>query len=146
MNLKQISNLLANTGNELIPCTLAEVTELEKKFQVVLPHEYKEFLLIMGKGAGEYMLGSSCFYEDLFNLHEWAREIMAENDLPELPSKAFVFWMHQGYMFTYFIANGDPNPKVYFYTEGKEMNDFVLKCDSLIDFYNQQLDVSGIKH
>lgn len=146
MNLKQICDLLLRKGNVLIPCTEVEVTDLEKKFDVIFPAVYKVFLLSMGRGAGEYMLGSSCFYEDLFNLHEWAREIMAENDLPELPSKAFVFWMHQGYMFTYFIANGDPNPKVYFYTEGKKMNDFVLKCDSLIDFYNQQLDVSGIKH
>lgn len=146
MNLKQICDLLVRTGNVLIPCAEVEVTDLEKKFDVIFPAVYRVFLLSMGRGAGEYMLGSSCFYKDLFNIQEGAQELMVENHLPELPEKAFVFWMHQGYMFAYFIADGTPDPKVYFYTEGKNMKHYILDYETLTEFFYGQLEESGIQH
>jgi hypothetical protein len=57
----------------------------------------------------------------LFKLREGAEELLEKDDSPfVLPEKAFVFWMHQGYQFAFFVADGDDDPMVYYYMEGKK--------------------------
>ena len=54
-------------------------------------------------------------------MREWADEMLAENGRPfELPPGAFVFLMHQGYQFMYFVCDGaTDDPPVYYYLEGQ---------------------------
>lgn len=128
----------------LLPCTAAEVEQLEQQYEIKFPAVYKQFLLTMGKSAGRFMLGSSCFFDELPFLEEGAKELLQENNFKELPPNAFVFWMHQGYQFAFFMPNEGDNPPVYYYHEAHHQTDFIKKELSLTDFYKIQLAMSGI--
>jgi hypothetical protein len=54
------------------------------------------------------------------DLHRAADTLLREDGQPLLPKNAFVFLMHQGYHFMYFIADGQSDdPPVYYYLEGE---------------------------
>ncbi|MBI1227718.1 MAG: SMI1/KNR4 family protein [Bacteroidetes bacterium] len=122
--------------SSLVGCSVDEINFIEKSIQAPLPQVFKEFLQIMGKGAGDFLLGSSCFFNELINLNSWAQELLEENDFEKkLPSYAFVFWMHQGYQFAFFHLNTDEDPEVYFYYEGRTRSEFE-KCNLKVsEFY-----------
>ena len=66
---------------------------------------------------------SLIFYDDIFGLRKSAYSLLEENglDVSLLPKNAYVFFMHQGYQFLYFITeNGVDDPFVYYFTEGGE--------------------------
>ena len=53
-----------------------------------------------------------------------ALELLNENDIDNfLTEDDFIFMMHQGYIFWYFKADGNPNPIVHGYQEGKDKPD-----------------------
>jgi hypothetical protein len=65
------------------------------------------------------MIGSD-LRTDSDQLNDWAVELLEEIDVKNfLADNDYVFMMHQGYMFWYFKADGNPNPDVYFYHEGR---------------------------
>lgn len=117
---------ILNLSNQFYPCTEEEVAELEKKVRLKLPKAYREFLLWSGHGLGNFDIGSDIFYEaDLVALQQDARDLLDENNFPqELPDDAYVFWMHGGYMFTFFRVSEGDNPPVHYYNEGLHKTDF----------------------
>jgi|GEM_PF-1206529 len=119
---------------KLRPCDDYEISSFELKCNITLPLIYKKFLLTLGKSAGDYMMGSSAFFDDL-PLWESTKELIEENNLPPLPPDAFPFWMHQGYMAAYFKVTEGDDPPVYLYTEGKENKEFVLDTKTLTGFF-----------
>jgi len=129
-------------SEKIIPCTEREIQMLEQQLGLPLPGAYKEFLLWMGHGAGGFLRGSDCFYDHLPRLHAWAMELLWENGYAEpLPGDAFVFSMHQGYVF-YFVRVGEgDDPPVYFYSEAMETPAFIIKHPNLADFLNYQIEV-----
>ena len=53
-------------------------------------------------------------------MNEWAAELLSEDGVENfLQPDDLVFMMHQGYMFWYFKADGNPDPIVYGYFENK---------------------------
>jgi hypothetical protein len=89
-----------------IPCTKEEVEDLNKWVGHPLPEAYQEFLLWMGHSGGGFLNGSDCFYEHLKNIQVEAKELLREDHFPGvIPENAFVFFMHQGYQFIFFILN-----------------------------------------
>lgn len=64
-----------------------------------LPKAYIEFLKTMGNGTGNrFLSGYSCFSKELFNLKDWAMEILYENEDTELLNKSdYVFIDDAGY-------------------------------------------------
>lgn len=138
-SVAEIVDYLKRKNERLKPCDIYEVKLIEEKYGIALPKVYKEFLLAMGKEAGNYMKGSTVFYKDILNIHGWTKELIFENDLPSLPSDAFPFWMHQGYQAAYFKVTEGENPPVYYFTEGKGYTDFILDTKSLIDFFLVEL-------
>ncbi|RFM27922.1 SMI1/KNR4 family protein [Deminuibacter soli] len=144
---KEVLDILYKSGNLLKPCKEREVKRVEEEYGVRLPSVYIEFLSNMGKGAGDFMLGSSCFYDEIFSLKDWAVELLEENGFRSLPENSFVFWMHQGYQFAFFMLDEGDNPQVFFYTEVNSNNntpDFILQAESLADFFYEELKMSGI--
>ena len=101
-------------------CTQEEVEKIEKHFKVTLPGLYKDFLLRMGHGAGEYLVGTDIFYKYIFDLKEGAEELLEEDNAEfKLPEHVFVFASHQGYQYMYFdLADNMDDPPVYYYLEG----------------------------
>lgn len=141
MTIKLLAELLLSKGIHLQPCNAEDIKKIEQRTGFTLPEEYLEFLSTMGRGAGIFMLGSSVFLDEIFDLEEGAQEIMNDNNLPPLPSNAFVFWMHQGYQFAFFKVNENSNLDIYFFSEGYNMKDYKLMNSSLADFLYDQLEL-----
>jgi len=102
------------------PCSAAEVEGLEDHLRVTLPTAYKAYLRIAGRHAPAAWVGSDCTVDKLPDLQEWGPELLRESGQPPLPPQAFVFAMHQGYQFYYFLADGcSDDPPVFYYLEGE---------------------------
>lgn len=102
---------------KVVGCKIHEIVELEKQLGVFLPETYKEFLLWMGKDPNTFLRGSEIAIEHLVKIQGWANEILEERGLPYLPNNAFVFFIHQGYQFCYFLLDDGDDPKVYLFDE-----------------------------
>ncbi len=98
-------------------CRIDEIVDLEKELDVFLPEAYKEFLLWMGKDTNKFLTGSEVEYKHLVKIQCWANELLEERGCPILPNNAFVFHIHQGYQFSYFLLDGNDDPEVYFFDE-----------------------------
>jgi hypothetical protein len=99
---------------EIIGCSKDEIEEIKASQNVsYLPPLYEDFLLIMGRHAGELFIGSDWYYPDLLKLKNGA-----ETTPCELPDDAFILLDHQGYQFMFFrTASQNPDPEVYHYME-----------------------------
>jgi hypothetical protein len=116
-------------------CTEAEIQRLETHFDLHLPERYREFLRMMGRGAGEFFIGIDVFYSVLFKLKSWAEELLKECSTDfKLPEDAFVFSMHQGYAFQYFLISEGDDPPIYSYTEGCGVPELI--ANSFTDYLN----------
>jgi hypothetical protein len=126
------------------PCSQAEIQGLKGKFGNGFPQCYIDFLEYMGKGADQYMTGSFAYYNELDLINLEAKELIKVNSFKSLPENAFVFWMHQGYQFAFFLLADNDNPSVYYYNEAIPLTDFRKTYDRLSDFYYDELINSGI--
>lgn len=138
-SLNQIAEYLRKRGENLKPLDEFQIRKIEIEFNAPLPATYRTFLSLMGNGAGNYMRGSSVFFNEIFSLRKWTMELINENGLNPLPKNAFVFWMHQGYQSAYFRLNESNDPPVFYYEEGNRTQDFQLKEKKLTDFFVAQL-------
>ncbi|MGB0385538.1 MAG: SMI1/KNR4 family protein [Ardenticatenaceae bacterium] len=122
-------------------CTEAEVNLLEQSLLQTLPQAYRKFLLWMGHGAGSFWQGSHCFYKHLGEVQKWAVELLQEDHFPQqMPLDAFVFCMHQGYMFAFFRLSEGDDPPVYFYYAPEHPTDFKLSWNHFSEFLLAEAD------
>lgn len=69
-----------------------EVSLLERSANLKFPLQYKEFLLGVGNGAGEFFVGTDIFLRSLDGLQDEAVYLLEENNEDfHLPIDAFVF-------------------------------------------------------
>lgn len=109
---------LANPDS-LRGCTEQEIKCIESRFALRLPRCYRDFLLIMGRSAGEFLVGTDYSYPKVFAFRNDAEELLRTNrsDIKLSPS-SFVFMFHQGHTFLYFHCNDDSDdPPVFMFTE-----------------------------
>lgn len=140
-NLPEPLQLIFNE-NQLSPCSDLEIIQFERQKGITLPSIYKDFLKMMGHGAGKFLRGSDCFYQHLPQIQEWAKQLLVENDFPEaLPEDAFVFFMHQGYQFSFFRLSEGNNPPTYSYCEGQEEFYSVKSHDIFTEFLALEIDL-----
>jgi SMI1 / KNR4 family (SUKH-1) len=100
------------------PCSAEDIVQVERQARVQLPAAYKAYLLVAGHDPPAAWVGSDCTIDDLPKLYDWAQHMLAECHQPPLPKDAFVFIMHQGYQFFYFVADGlSDDPPVFYYLE-----------------------------
>lgn len=106
----------------------------------IIPFAYFQFLKYMGRGCDRFMVGSSVFMDEVLELKEGALDLCEDNSIPPVPENAFVFWMHQGYQAFYFIPEeGEDNPYVYYYYEGRNSIGFIKQNFRYIDFLKIEL-------
>ena len=99
-------------------CSADEVERLDRAAAHRLPAAYKAYLLIAGAEPPAAWVGSDCTVRHLPGLKEAADELLKSDGQPPLSQQAFVFFMHQGYQFFYFIADGtSDDPPVFYYLE-----------------------------
>ncbi len=74
-------------------------------------------------------------------MKEAAVELLQENGNPfDLPPNAYVFLMHQGYEFFYFLtADKNENSPIYRYLETKDLTPF-MRWDSLADYFAAEVE------
>ena len=133
--LNEIKILGVSDVEKFIPCTKDEVHQLEQEVHLTLPKAYKEFLLTMGKGASDFLIGSEFLYQHLPRLQETAKEMLTEDAFPQqLPADAFVFFMHQGYQFNFFRTSEGDDPPIYRYFEEKDVETFPCIYPHYTDF------------
>jgi hypothetical protein len=95
-----------------------KITNYEKAEGIQLPEIFKDFYIKYKTNLPEQFTGSDLF-NDTIELSECANKLLKEDGVESfLSPDDFVFMVHQGYMFWYFKADGNNNPKVYFYQEG----------------------------
>jgi hypothetical protein len=102
------------------PARPEEVNALEQRLGIKLPAAYKAFLLICGRDGGPELTGTDCSIGNVPTLRKSAEELLQDCGSPfQLPENAVVFLMHQGYVFAYFVADGNTeDPAVFMYLEG----------------------------
>lgn len=102
------------------PWDAKSIDRLEKHLGLPIPAAYRAYLEIAGSSPPTELIGSDCHGSYLFNLREWAIELLSESaGSLILPDDAIVFLMHQGYQFFYIRADGKTaDPPVFYYFEG----------------------------
>jgi hypothetical protein len=141
MHAREFVNLLVKNGfatlKEIHGCSVDEIEKLEKHIGAKLPHEFREYLMLVGHGAGDFNKGSDYSFENLFHLTEESRKMMDAGPF-KLPDDSFVFFSHQGYIIAYFKLSEGDNPPVYSYME---MEQEPLKwAPSFTEYLSKSLD------
>jgi hypothetical protein len=120
--------------------SLSEIETIETSYS--LPSSYKLFLMNFGKGIDGFMEGSDYTLKFLSGMKKSANDILVKQGLQELPENAFVFWMHQGYQFCFFlIEDGISNPEIHYFNECFKNLVAIKLADTLSNFlfYHKEL-------
>lgn len=121
-------------------CSVEEIEAIKAGQNVTeLPTLYNEFLETIGKGAQGLYVGTNIYYDDnLYKLKDFANELLQESESNfELPENAFVFAMHQGYQFLYFLCEETDDPTVFYYIENLSAPE--KKYPSLTEFFKSTI-------
>lgn len=119
MNINKLIQTIKNLGNRIEGIDSDKIVEIEQFYNVSLPQDYKYFLKHMGKTGDKFLRGEDCFYNRIFELKEYANELLAEdNSQFKFKEEHFVFYSHQGYIFAFFDTSLSENPPIYYYFEG----------------------------
>lgn len=104
-----------------IGCSEQEIASVEEAFSLSLPKEYRDFLRMMGREAGKFLVGTDYSFPTLLEFREDAERLLIENHADfGLSLTNFVFMFHQGYTFLFFdCKNGSDDPPVFLYTESE---------------------------
>ena len=119
-------------------CSLEELDALERRYNVRLPNAYRQFLEVGGRGIEDFLVGSDYHFDQLTDLQNWAEELLFENQASPLPDQAFVFFMHQGYQFYFFIGES-----IFYYLEGADS--YEKRFDSFEELFEVVFSESGSK-
>ncbi|MEO7486978.1 MAG: hypothetical protein ABIU77_07740 [Ferruginibacter sp.] len=86
---------------------------------IILPEVYNNFIIRRRRKMPTDLIGTD-LHDAKNELNIEAVELLKENGINNFLAKDdFVFMMHQGYTFWYFKADGNPDPIVYGFQEGK---------------------------
>lgn len=142
--LKEIQDRIANAAEILVRrgaatedtiegCSAEEIEHVEAKVGCPLPLVYREFLSMMGRGAGKFYVGTDLFYPSMLGNLKAARDLVAEDQSGiVLPEGAIAFMMHQGYQFMFIRAGEGEDPPVHYYME--QSGEFVKKAEQFSQF------------
>jgi hypothetical protein len=116
---------------------LDKLSQIEQEDNILLPQIYKEFYRRCSRSLSADLVGTD-LRNDYPDLNIWAIELLEEDGAEIfLDSDDFVFMMHQGYMFWYFKADGNPDPIVFGYYEGRLKPDNMgLFSDFIKEYYS----------
>lgn len=75
----------------------------------------------MGRGAGEFWIGTDFRFPDLFDVRATAESLLAEGEATwKLAAADFVFAVHQGYQFLFFTTGTTNDPEVLHWEDGDD--------------------------
>lgn len=122
----ELAHLLIQVGladtNQIVGCSAAEISELEQRFSVALPAAYRQFLQVMGKQAGDFLVDASWLYP-LRSARQDAEEMLLSDQQKkgeptfEISASEFVFLCSDSFFLFFHTASGG-DPAVFIYEEG----------------------------
>ena len=122
-------------------CSEKEIASLEKEFGKKLPTAYREFLGLLGRGAGSFMSDLEMFFPEVAECNAKAEEILSWEEGVELPETAFVFMTRYGEQFLFFeVDERNPDPPIYYFKE--DAKGFKRLYDSIWDFVEDEIEVA----
>jgi len=135
--IEKVAEILVRRGvvteNTIKGCSAKEIEEVAADVGRPLPLAYREFLARMGRGAGDFYVGTDLFFPSVLGMGAAAHELVAEDEGGiVLPPDAIAFMMHQGYQFMFIQADEGEDPPVYYYME--QSGEFVEKAEQLSQF------------
>lgn len=139
IRMKEIIKRIEERGYDLKGLDVSQIKKIKDFYNVRLPKDYEFFLEKLGLDGGGFMRGESCFFDKIFELKEYANDLLSEDESDfKLKPEDFVFYVHQGYMFYFFDTSLD-DPSIFFYEEGDMQP--TLKFSSFHDFLKEQIDI-----
>lgn len=126
---------------KIIGCTDHDIAAVMQAQNIkFLPSLYREFLISMGNSAGNAFRGSDYQYAYLLRAKDDANYLLRMMRLSlELPPDAFVFMVHQGYIFYFFLtASQHDDPAVFAFHEDRD--EFFEVFSSFSSFLFNSLD------
>ena len=124
-------------------CSEKEISDLEKKCDVVFPESYKVFLRNFGHGLGGYVMGDiDFFYNQIQPLTDLLRnEVLIYEGDPVLPEKAVVIAGRYGEQFMFFDGSGTvKEPPIFYYKENAQ--NFKKFGDSVFDLLEDEIEAA----
>ncbi len=113
--LRQLRRLSDSFLDHLEGCTDEDVAKLERKFGHRLPAAFVALLKRSGRSWGKLMQGEDFRFPEMLEYRAIAESLLSDMENLQLDARDFVFFMHQGYQFLFFRAEGSDNPAVYHY-------------------------------
>jgi hypothetical protein len=104
--------------NELIPCSLDDIAQVERANAVQLPVAYRTFLILCGRGAGGFMDDLDVFFPGILDATKWFHKTFG--DIVQLPPNAFVFMECLAQEAMYFVCDGTPDPQIMHFREDRD--------------------------
>ncbi len=123
-------------AEELLPCTAEDIDRLEREAGQPLPGAYVDFLLTIGRGAGEFMSDLTIFYPDIIKAQNFMRELLAEANL-QLPDDAWILCDRYGEVMLFVHLSDGDDPPVYRWYDSDE---FELIRPSIWEWVQEELD------
>jgi len=121
-------------------CTEEQIDEIKVKQRVnFLPEIYRQFLLWMGRNAGDLYLGSDYTCNRLLHLKDEANSDFERfGHTFRFADDVFVFMSHGGYVYWYFdTKDKNDDPSVYMYHESNRVS---VKVDEhLSQFFDDSI-------
>jgi hypothetical protein len=123
----ELAQLLVQVGladtDKIVGCSAAEISELEQRFSVALPAAYKQFLQVMGKQAGEFLVDASWLYP-LNSARQDAEEMLLSDQQRkgkptfEISALDFVFLCSDSFFLFFRTESVSDDPVIFIYEEG----------------------------
>lgn len=112
---------------------------IEKEFHIILPDIYVRFYNLCAVSMPDNLIGTDLLNNFSYNdLRNSAEELLHDDGVDNfLKNDDFVFMVHQGYMFWYFTADGEADPNVFGYYEGKNRPDNLGHFSNFLNQYEK---------
>ena len=105
---------------------------------MILPEIYVDFCKRCKRSMPANLVGTDLAGVD-DGLYDAAVELLEENNVDNfLTDEDFVFLMHQGYVFAYFRADGQPDPDVYIFSEPGKKRENKGSLSRFLDAYSNE--------
>jgi hypothetical protein len=128
----------ACSSDEICGCSEKEFHEIEMKAYGPLPKAYKEVMLVIGKGAGEFISDVDMFYPDVITLTEETREYLLDYEV-ELPEDAFVFADRDGEQILFFRLQQSTEDRPVYKWSNEDPEEFKIVLPSIWNFIEEEL-------
>lgn len=112
-----------------------KISELERKFDVILPTDYKIFLTELGGNAGNLLLGDFFLGYHIEELQSDLRTLFEENNC-EYNEKYFCIFMHDGYTADLYSFN-ESEIAIYQFNDG--YNSIKKTHDNFMEYFKEKV-------